>query len=94
MKKFAIVLAAALLSLGLAPAVAMAQGTATVEAKRGDMLYNPDDKRVGNVYRVSIEGDAQLIYRSKMIAVPPSTLSKDGGKLTTSLTLDEVRKAA
>lgn len=94
MKKFAIVLGAALLSAGLAPAVAVAQDTATVEVKRGDMLYTADGKRVGNVYRVSAEGDAQLIYRGKMITVPASTLSKDGGKLSTSLTLDEVRKVA
>jgi hypothetical protein len=93
MKKFAIVLGAALLSSGLAPAVAMAQD-ATVEVKRGDMLYTADGKRVGNIYRVSATGDAQLIYRGKMITVPASTLSQDGGKLTTSLTLDEVRKAA
>jgi hypothetical protein len=93
MKKFAIVLGAALLSSGLAPAVAMAQD-ATVEVKRGDMLYTADGKRVGNVYRVSATGDAQLIYRGKMITVPASTLSQDGGKLTTSLTLEEVRKAA
>jgi len=93
MKKFAIVLGAALLSSGLAPAVAMAQD-ATVEVKRGDMLYTADGKRVGNIYRVSATGDAQLIYRGKMITIPASTLSQDGGKLTTSQTLDEVRKAA
>ena len=96
MKKFAIVLGAALLSAGLAPAVAMADeaaASATVEVKRGDMVYTADGKRLGNVYRVSAAGDAQLIYRAKMITVPASTLSVTEGKLTTSLTLSEVRKA-
>jgi hypothetical protein len=97
MKKFAIVLGAALLSAGLAPAAALADDAAastTVEIKRGDMLYTADGKRVGNVYRVTTNGDVQLIYRSKMITVAASTLSQAEGKLTTSLTLDEVRKAA
>jgi hypothetical protein len=96
MKKFAIVLGAALLSAGVAPAVAMADeaaASASVEVKRGDMLYTADGKRVGNVYRVSAAGDAELIYRGKMITVPAATLSKGEGKLTTSLTLAEVRKA-
>lgn len=96
MKKFAIVLGAAILSAGLAPTVAMADeaaATASVEVKRGDMLYSADGKRVGNIYRVSAAGDAQLIYRGKMITVPAATLSQAEGKLSTSLTLAEVRKA-
>jgi hypothetical protein len=95
MKKFAIVLGAAILSAGLAPAVAMADeaaASAAVEVKRGDMLYTGDGKRVGNVYRVTGAGDAQLIYRGKMITVPANTLSSADGKLSTSLSLDEVRK--
>ncbi len=97
MKKFAIVLGAALLSAGIAPAVALADEAAassTVEIKRGAMIYTADGKRLGNVYRLSASGDAQLIYRSKMLTVPASTLSQSEGKLITSMTLDEVRKAA
>ena len=97
MKKFAIVLGAAILSAGLAPVAALADevaATSAVEIKRGDMLYTADGKRLGNIYRVSETGDAQVIYRSKMITVAASTLTSSEGKLTTSLTLDEVRKLA
>ena len=97
MKKFAIVLGAAILSAGLAPVVALADettATSAVEIKRGDMLYTADGKRVGNIYRVSEAGDAQVIYRSKMITVAASTLTAAEGMLITSLTLDEVRKLA
>jgi hypothetical protein len=94
MKKFAIVLGAAALAAGIVPAAAMAEdaAAAAVEVKRGDMLYTADGKRVGNVYRVSSDGAAQLIYRGKMISIAASTLSVNGGKLTTTLTIDEVRK--
>lgn len=95
MKKFAIVLGAAMLSTGLVPAAALADNHAAssmVEVRRGDMLYTADGKRLGNVYRVTAEGAAQLIYRGKMISIAGSTLSQAEGKLTTSLTLVEVRK--
>jgi len=91
MKKFAIVLGALALSAGFVPATAMAQDAAQVEVKRGSMVYTADGKRIGNVYRVSAEGDAQIIYRGKMISIPASTLSLDGKKVSTSLSLDEVR---
>ena len=97
MKKFAIVLGAAMLSAGLAPVAALANeaaATSTVEVRRGDMLYTADGKRLGNVYRVSAEGAAQLIYRGKMITVSADTLTAAEGKLTTSLTMAEVRKLA
>ena len=95
MKKFAIVLGAAILSAGFAPVVALADemaASSTMEVKRGDMLYTADGKRLGNVYRVSANGDAQLIYRGKMITVAVGTLTAAEGKLTTTMTLDEVRK--
>lgn len=56
------------------------------------MLYTADGKRIGNVYRVSATGDAQLIYRGKMITIAAGTLTSAEGKLTTSLTMDEVRQ--
>lgn len=96
MKKFAtIAVVASAIAAVTAPAVAYAQDSeeaaATVEVKRGDMLYSADGKRIGNVYRVTAEGDAQLIYRSRMITIAASTLSEVDGKLTTSLTRDEVK---
>ncbi|MCB2047513.1 MAG: hypothetical protein KDE32_04715 [Novosphingobium sp.] len=94
MKKFAIVLGAAVLASSMAPAIALAdEATAPVmvEVKRGDMVYSADGKRIGNIYRVTETGDAQIIYRSKMITITNATLSQVEGKLQTSLTLAEVR---
>lgn len=73
------------------PAIAAAQEAAASVAQRGTMLYTADGKRVANVYRVTAEGDAQLIYRGKMITVAAATLTDAAGKLTTSLTADELR---
>lgn len=92
MKKLvSIALIASAAALSVVPAAAMAQEAAASVAQRGSMLYTADGKRVANVYRVTQEGDAQLIYRGKMITVAASTLSDAGGKLTTSLTADELR---
>ena len=94
MKKLAIALGATVLAAGLAPTVVFAEeasASTSVEAKKGDMLYSADGKRVGNVYRVNDNGDVQLIYRSKMITIAADTLSEVEGKLTTSLSLADVR---
>jgi hypothetical protein len=95
MNKFAITLCAASLAAGFVPVAAMAQDSAvTMEIKRGTMIYSADGKRIGNVYRTTASGDVQLIYRSKMITIAASTVSNAGGKLSTSLTLAEVRALA
>ncbi len=73
------------------PSVAVAQEAAAVQATRGAMLYTADGKRVANVYRVTQSGDAQVIYRGKMVTVAATTLSDNSGKLTTSLSADELR---
>ncbi len=94
MNKFAIALGAAVLAAGLAPATALAEEATApvmVEVKKGDMLYSADGKRVGNIYRVNESGTVQLIYRSKMITISTETLSEAEGKLTTSLTLAEIK---
>lgn len=92
MKKFAsLALIASVAAISAVPAVAVAQEAAAVVAQRGTMLYTVDGKRVANVYRVTQAGDAQLIYRGKMITVAASTLTDASGKLTTSLTADELR---
>ena len=94
MKKFAsIALIATAMAVAAAPRAAFAEdeaAPATLEVKRGAMLYNAEGGRVGNVYRASSEGDAMLIYRGRMITISASTLSEVDGKLTTSLTRKEI----
>ncbi len=92
MKKLvSLALIASAAAISAVPAVAVAQEAAAAVAQRGTMLYTADGKRVANVYRVTQQGDAQLIYRGKMITVAASTLSDAGGKLTTSLSSEELR---
>jgi hypothetical protein len=80
------VLACALISFS---AVAAEQSAAALPAK-GQTLTSANGSRLGTVYRVSADGGAQMIIGGKMITVPASTLSSVDGKLTTSLSKNEV----
>ena len=94
MKKLAIAISATILAAALGSASAIAEevtAEVVIEVKKGDMLYSADGRRVGNVYRVTESGAVQLIYRSKMITIASDTLSEVEGKLTTSLTMVEIR---
>lgn len=100
MNKFApIALAATAAAFSVFPATAFAAETqsvhavaesAGVEVNAGKMLYGPDGNRIAKVYRVSREGDPQLIIDGKMLTVPASTLSQVDGKVATSLTKREI----
>jgi len=54
------------------------------------MLLAANGARLAPVYRVGADGAAQIIIEGKMVTVPANTLSMAGGKLTTSLTKNEV----
>ena len=60
--------------------------SSSVSVTTGKMLYGPDGHRIGSVYRVTAQGDAQLILDGKIVTAPASTLSEVNGKITTSLT--------
>ncbi len=87
----ALAVAAAMIA---APAVArktpLAAGAATVQIKRGAMLYSSDGHRVANINSV-VAGNAEIIFDGRIITVPSSTLSVVNGKLTTSLSKNEIR---
>lgn len=80
------VVACALISFS---AVAADQ-TAAVAPSKGQMLLAANGSRLGSVYRVSADGGVQMIIGGKMVTVPASTLSSVDGKLTTSLSKNEV----
>jgi hypothetical protein len=61
-------------------------------AAEGKMLLASNGARLGAVYRVTSDGSAQLIVDGKMVTVPATTLSVVDGKLTTSLTKNDLRK--
>jgi hypothetical protein len=54
------------------------------------MLMAANGSRLGPVYRVGADGAVQMILGGKMITVPAATLSSVDGKLTTSLSKNEV----
>jgi hypothetical protein len=69
-----------------------AVASAAAAATAGKMLYGPDGRRIGSVYRVASNGNAELILDGKLVRVPAATLSEVGGKLTTSLTKKELNR--
>ena len=66
--------------------------SAAIAVPTGKMLYGPDGKRIGSVYRAAANGDAQLIINSRLVTVPAATLSSADGKLATSLTKTEITR--
>lgn len=71
---------------------AQAAAQAAVTVAPGKMLYTAQGARVGSVYRVTSAGSAQVILDGRLITVPAATLSTVNGKLTTSLTKNDLRK--
>ena len=83
----------AMLVFAFASLSAAAQDAASAPvAAKGKMLYSANGGRLGAIYRVADDGSAQLIIDGKMVTVPASTLSVQDGKLTTSLSKNEVTK--
>lgn len=100
MKKFAVL--AALATIALAPAayasetsqsVRAATEGAGVEVDAGKMLYSSTGHRIASVYRVTSEGNPQVILDGRLVTVPSSTLTEVDGKLTTSLTKRELARS-
>lgn len=63
-----------------------------VAVSAGKMLYAADGKRIGAIYRVTANGDVQLILSSRLVTVPAATLSDVNGKVTTSLNKAELNR--
>jgi hypothetical protein len=62
-----------------------------VAATAGKMLYS-NGQRVAAIYRVA-NGDPQIILNGKLVTVPASSLSEVDGKITTSLTKQDLSRA-
>jgi hypothetical protein len=93
MKSIAIVTAA--IGLAISPmslAAESSQSTrsatetaAAVQFNKGDLLYTNTGRRLGNVYRITPSGDAQLIIQSRMVTVPAAIISQVDGKLVVAV---------
>lgn len=79
----------ALLALAM-PAVASAQADAS-RVKNGVTMYSADGKRLGKINRVA-DGVATIIFDSRFVRVPVTSLTESDGKLVTSMDYAAVRK--
>ena len=77
-----------MLGMGIAQFPALSQAAASVA--QGSILYSEDGHRLGPVYKAADDGSAKLIFDGRMVIIPASTLSEVGGKLTTTLTKEQV----
>jgi hypothetical protein len=59
----------------------------------GKMLYATDGYRIASIYRVTADGNPQVILDGKLITVPASTITEANGKVTTSLTKKQIASA-
>ncbi len=103
MFKSAVLAAVATVALFSTPAAFAAESSESVRAvassaaaavtpKAGTMLYS-DGKRVAAIYRIASDGNPQVIVEGRLVTVPASTLSEVNGKVTTSLTKQEIGHA-
>jgi hypothetical protein len=104
MKKFAALAAVATLAVFATPAAFAAESSQSVRAatdaaagavavNAGKMLYASNGQRIAAIYRVTADGNPQVILNGKLVTVPASTLSDVNGKVTTSLTKQELGRA-
>ena len=64
-----------------------------VSVNPGKMLYGANGQRIAAIYRVTSEGNPQVILNGKLVTVPASSLSDVSGKVTTSLSKAELGRA-
>jgi hypothetical protein len=105
MTKFAPLAALAALAVLAAPAAIFAAessqsvraatdaASGAVAVNAGKMLYASNGSRIASIYRVTTEGNPQVILNGKLVTVPASTLSDVNGKVTTSLSKTELSRA-
>jgi hypothetical protein len=93
MKKIDLLGMAAILAISSVSAsvfAAEAAPSAGVSVHTGLMLYDSSGHRVASVYRVTAEGNPQVVLDGKLITVPATTLSEANGKVMTSLSKSEL----
>ena len=100
MRKSSLFVAVALLAATAIPAFAdeseapAAQASPSVQVKVGRLLHTASGAPIAPVYRLTAAGAPQIIFDEKMVTIPAATLSTSGKKLTTTLTIPQVRRMA
>lgn len=103
MIKHAVLAAVATVAIFSTPAAFAAESSESVHAvtqaaaaavtpKAGTMLYS-NGQRLAAIYRVTADGNPQVILEGKLVTIPASTLSEVNGKVTTSLTKHDLSHA-
>ena len=69
------------------------EAAAPLDLNAGKMLYSAAGYRVAPIYRVTAEGNAQIILNGRLVTVPASSLTNVDGKVTTSLSKKEIAGA-
>lgn len=67
-----------------------ASAVGEVAVRKGDMLRDANQVRLGAVNTVNKDGSVGIIYNSRYVTLPVSTLSVVEGKLITSLSKAEI----
>lgn len=104
MKKFAALAVVATFAVFATPAAFAAESSQSVRAatdaaagsvalNAGKMLYASNGQRIAAIYRVTADGNPQVILNGKLVTVPASTLSDVNGKVTTSLSKADIGRA-
>jgi uncharacterized lipoprotein YajG len=73
-----------------AAAPAEAVSSAPLRVRSGVSIYAADDARIGRVANVTERSAFVTISGGRLVAVPLSSLSRQDGKIVTTLTLEEV----
>jgi hypothetical protein len=68
------------------------KSTASSTASVGKNIYDAAGRRLGAVYRVTADGDLQVILNGKLVTIPASTLSEANGKTSTSLSRADLER--
>jgi hypothetical protein len=91
------ILAALLASATAVPALA-AEGEAaapqTITAREGQMIYTSSGHALLPIYKMTAAEEPQVIVNGWLVLVPAVTLTKSGQKLTTSLSIGDLRRMA
>jgi hypothetical protein len=93
MLKFVPVALLATATLFAVTPAALRAADAAVSVNAGQALYGTDGRRVASVYRVTDEGTVQVIIDGKLVNVPAESLSEADGKVVTTLSRSDLRRA-
>jgi hypothetical protein len=92
MTRILILAGAAFLTSASVSALADNTPASTAAVKAGKEIYDGAGHRLGTVYRLTAQGDPQIILNGKLITIPGSTVSEANGKIQTSMSRADVER--